>query len=388
MSSSMSDPSPQQAYVAEPNALERMAALCLQSQSDADAFHLSALTADEYRRIRRLERQTVLWAALAGVISGSVLGGIEVMFVRDQFDGLEETDWAEQWPYWAAVLSAAAVVSIAEIAFLYWNALRAMGALSAVTGLPLEGGNYRQLALRGLARVALELPNPRTPVYGIDPVALIPRWKFVAQNLLYRAKVGISSFLLRTVFRRVLARTALRGMAPMLAGPLYAIWNAWITWRILRHAREQALAPRAVEALMADVAAARHHLGETARRVMVEGVGELLVRNQDAHPTYVYLLARLMDTLDLSESRIEVDWPARLHELEKLAPDERRLVLWTLTVASVLGGGPRRDQRELLKQAYAAARESFQPTQLTELRARVMRGQPLTYSNEEHSVAT
>jgi hypothetical protein len=286
------------------------------------------------------------------------------------------------------VLSVATVVSLVEIAFLYWNALRAMAALSAVTGLPLEGGNYRMLALRGLARTALEFPNPRTPVFGIDPVALIPRWKFAVQNLLYRAKVGISGFLLRIVFRRVLARTALRGMIPMVAGPLYAIWNAWITWRILRRAREQAFAPRAVEALMADIAAARHRLGASARRVMVEGVGELLVRNQDAHPTYVYLLARLMDTLALTESRITVDWPARLRELEKLTPEGRGLVLWGLSVESVLGGGIGRAKRELLEQAYAAAGESFQPTRLAELRARLMRGQPLSAANEQHAVAT
>ena len=381
----MPDPSPHQAYVAEPNALERTAALYLQSQSRADAFRLRALTADEYRQIRRMERQTLLWAALAGVISGSVLGGIELTFVRNQFDGLEELDWADRWPYWTAVLSLAAAVSLVEIAFLYWNALRAMAALSAVTGLPLKGGNYRMLALRGLARTALEFPNPRTPVFGIDPVALVPRWKFVAQNLLYRAKVGISSFLLRIVLRRVLVRTALRGLIPMLAGPLYAIWNAWITRRILRRAREQAFAPRAVEALMAEIAAARHHLGESARRVMVEGVGELLVRNQDAHPTYVYLLARLMETLAPSDSRITVDWPARLRELEKLTPEEQSLVLWVLTVASVLGGGLRRTQRELLEQAHAAAGESFQPTRLTELRARLMRGESLSAANARHA---
>ncbi len=383
----MSDPSPHQAYVTEPNAVERAAALYLQSQSRADEFRPHPLTPEEYRRVRRLERQTVFWAALAGVISGSILGGIELAFVRDQFDGLGETDWAERWPYWTAVLSVAAVVSLVEIAFLYWNALRAMGALSTLTGLPLEGGNYRMLALRGLARTALEFPNPRTPVFGIDPVALVPRWKFLAQNLLYRVKVGISSVLLRIVFRRLLARTALRGIVPMVAGPLYAIWNAWITWRILRRAREQAFAPRAVEALMADIAAARHHLGESARSAMVEGVGELLIRNQDAHPTYVYLLARLMDTLALSGSRITVDWPARLRELEKLTPEERRLVLWALTVATVLGGGLRRAQRELLEQAYAASGESFQPIRLTELRGRLMRGQSLSTPNAQHAVA-
>ncbi|WP_290648212.1 hypothetical protein [Aquisalimonas sp.] len=376
--SATSNATPEDQYVANPNIVERWAAAYLQAHGASRDSHLHALDSDEFRALRRLERSTMSWAAAAGALSGGIIGGLELLVFRGLLNGVDAAAWEDQWPYWAAFLAIAGVISVVEIGYLYWNVLRSVGKLSRITGASLEGGPYATLTLRGLTRTALEVPNPRSRVYGIDPYALVPRWKFVAQNIFYRMKVGLSSFILRVLFRHVLARTALRGFIPLLTGPLYAVWNVWITRRIMRHAREQALGPFTVEDLVREVVTQRPHLGPRARRAIVQGVGELMVRNQDAHPNYVYLLARLMEALAMPDRTIDLDWAERRRDLPHLTAPERLTLLRTLAVASVLGGKLRKGQLELLQEAYSTLGMSLQRSLVKELRSRLMSGQRIT----------
>jgi hypothetical protein len=125
-------------------------------------------------------------------------------------------------PYWAAFYAFVGVITVIEMAFLYWNALDATARVNALLGAPLDGEERSGLLSVGLARAALEAPNPHHVVHGVDPYALMPRWRLIAQNLAYKVKVGASSFVIRILMRRLLARAALRGFIPLLAIPLYA----------------------------------------------------------------------------------------------------------------------------------------------------------------------
>ncbi len=370
-----SETAPDEEYAPDPNVLERSAATFLTRQYPSEGARPRALNEEEARRLRRIERRAVIHAAIAGILSGMLIGGIEIFVRRGLMDGMQGMGWTEQLPYWLKFFALAGVVSGIEILFLYWNALRAIGKVGRLAGIPLKGSGHGTLLAHGLARTALEFPNPRRPVYGIDPYALVPAWKFFAQNLLYRMKVGISSFIVRVLLRRLVGRAALRGAIPLITGPLYAIWNAVIIWRIMRQARELALGPYAIEELVGRVAGRRDRLGDRARRCMLEGVGEMLMRSQNAHPNYIYLLSRLMEELDRVEDSIEVDWSARVDDFGSLSTTERECVLEVLLVASVLGGRLRGAKVELLEQAFAAAGLRLQRPVLARLRSRMMRDQ-------------
>lgn len=179
-------------------------------------------------------------AALSGTISGILIGGTEVYLRLVVLNGDESRSLIDDPWLWAAFYAGVGVLTVIEIAFLYWNALRAITRIGGVVGVSMKSGSGSNLLATGLARSALEMPNPQTEIYGIDPYALMPRWRLLIQNLLYKAKVGATSFVLRILLRRIFARAVLRGYIPLLAIPLYAIWNAVITWRVMREARLRA----------------------------------------------------------------------------------------------------------------------------------------------------
>lgn len=370
----------------DPNFMERWAAHYLRRQNPRVMYPLRERRAEEMDALRRASRQAVIWAAIAGALSGGIIGGIELFVRQGLLDGMEGMSLREQLPYWAGYLAAAGVVSAIEILFLYWNALRGVARVSDLAGIPLQKSRHAVLILRGLSRVALELPCPRHNIYGIDPYAQMSRWKLTARSVLYRMKVGVSSFILRILLRRILGRLALRGLIPLLTGPLYAAWNAFITWRIMHQAQENALGPFAIEDLIDRLTDERDALTAAARDLILQGMGELIMRNQDAHPNHVYLLSRLMDAFEITDQTIDVAWPQSLRELEKLETEPQRLVVITLTMATVLAGKVRGNRKAYLEELYSACGQSLHLATVHQLRDKLMHGQRI--ADEPISSAT
>jgi hypothetical protein len=320
-----------------------------------------------------VERWTVTWASMAGVISGGILGLAEVVVRRWYLD--DNSDWRQQvWP-WTFYLLLAVVVSGVEILFLYWNALRGVGRTSALAGLGLAEGGENEVLARGLVWAAFEFPNSQEPVFGIDPYARTPRWKLRARRILYRMKVGVSSFIFRVLLRRLLGRAALRFAIPLMAIPLFAIWNAFITWRIMRQARIRSVGPLAVQELGGKLGQERKRLGKVARRMMLEAVGELIIRSQDNHPNFILLMRRMLKELEVSPDELEVDWMSNREQIRDFQEREQKALVQTLSVAAIVDGGIGGGEAQLLAQVYALCQRPFPRETLDRMRRDFLNGQ-------------
>jgi hypothetical protein len=339
--------SPSELYSPEPNALERRAAGFLARRS-AGERRLEGAAA-----LRRTTRRAVGLAAAAGIVSGGLIGGSEI-WLRQEV-ALDELDFWEALPWWIGWFAVAGVISAIEIAFLYWLALRGVARIVGTADVGLDGEGYPTLFARGFARGALEFPNPKTTIYGVDPYAYVPGWRLVVRTVAYKLKVGVSSFILRVFLRRVATRLAVRGIIPLLAGPLYAAWNAFIIWRIITEARLRAYGPAAIDAMI-DALFSRDGPSEAAREAVLHGAGEMTRCAADAHPNYVYLLARLREALGIDgEPEIRCDWDGARDRLGELEGEERDRVLGFLLLVAVLGTRTRSRQRRLVDDAFEAA---------------------------------
>lgn len=376
---------PADQYSPEPNTLEIRAGEYLSGLAPEASAAARELEADEVDRLHAVRRWGVGWAAGAGVLSGALIGGLEIFVRQELMNGEEGLDWGAQALYWGGFFAVAGVISAVEIGFLYWNALRAVGRVSRLARVGLSGDGYRALVARGLARSALEFPNPGTHVFGVDPYARVAPWLLTAKNLLYKTKVGVSSFILRVTLRRVLGRMAVRGVLPLLAAPLYAVWNAIITWRLLKAAQLRALAPLAVEDRVERLTREGNGLSQEARGAVVGGVAEMMRCAMDAHPNYVYLLGRLLESFGMNEEDADSDWEAHRETLGQLDEGERDAVLDALVVAALLTDKIRDSQKEFLEDAHTEAGLTFRAGEVSRLQARVMEGRRLT-ENELRSV--
>ncbi|MBK5926440.1 LBF_2804 family protein [Rhodobaculum claviforme] len=367
-------------YSPEPNILERRFADHLARRSPGDDAWAAPSDA-RVRRIARVTRWSVALAALAGGVSGGMIGGAEVWMRQGLFDGdMGDLGWREALPYWAAFYAFAGVISAVEIALLYALALVGIARITQHSGLPLSHGEGHGLLAHSLARAGLEFPNPRGRVHGIDPYARVARWKLTALNLAYKMKVGVSSFLLRVFLRRVAARMAIRGLVPLLAGPLYAVWNAWIVARIMAEARLRTLGPFAVDTLIAAQFADAGDLGGTEKEVLEHAAGEMLTRAQDGHPNLIYLLERLRAALR-RDGDIALDWDAMRPHLRRLDAAGQARVLDLLTVSCLIGGRLRPGQVALVRDTCRDCGATLRDARLADLRKALARGRKLTHAD-------
>jgi hypothetical protein len=337
---------------AELGLLERYALRFLRRWNRRQSWAARPLTSGETSEVRRTERLAIVLASFAGVASGAIFGTMEVVLGQQPTGGLELALWREQWRQWGWFVAVAVVVSGAEIVFIYWNALRAAGRISAIAGLSVTGAGSNGVVPVGLARAALELPNPREPVVGIDPYVRTARWKLVLFALLYRLKVGATSFLVRVFLRRLLARAALRFFIPFVAIPVYAVWNAVITAWSLRQVRARSFGPAAVRRVLEEVFRDPSALDDDARRTIVSGVAEIIILNADAHPNFVLLVEGLLRELALSAEDVRIDWDSHRDRLARLDEPARDTALAVFRLAAVIDGRLHGRELRFLEEAY------------------------------------
>ena len=366
--------------MADLNLIEKIGLEILRRRIDRNASHIREWSRSELAEIERIEFRTKIVAALAGALSGALLGIIEIWLGESALDFTTVAAWRAQLPDWTLYVALAVLISGAEVVYLYGYALRAVARISSVAGLSLSAHEIEDLIARGLARAALEIPNPREPIYGMDPYARVPRWKLIAYTVLYRLKVGATSFIVRVLLQRVLSRTAFRVFVPLAALPVFAIWNALIARWVVREVRIRVTGPLVVQQLGERIAAARASLDQRARRIILGVVGEVIVRGEDAHPNYVLLLERLFAELDLDPEPVRPDWPASCKALMQLSPQVQNLVLAILTVAAVLNSRLRKAQRELIEEAFRRCNRTLRPDAIPSLRQQILEGKGI---NEE-----
>jgi hypothetical protein len=314
-----------------------------------DAIH--HLNADERRALRRIQQGAVARAALAGAISASIVGVFDTFIL----------DPERQAAYWVSLGLVAATLAVLEIGFLYWDSLRSVHDLSHAAGLELfgDGKAAREAVAAALARAALELPNPPQRIFGVDPRREVKKLRLVAVAVLYKAKIGLTNFLIRALLRRALGRAAARGLLSFVAVPVSALWNGLVAYRVQREARIRVLGPSAVEEMCEIIFAAAGALGPLGRDTAVRAVGSSIVRTRDMHPNLRHLLVHVSEALRADpepdgdgDGQGDVDDPARfLDQLERLPEPEQLTALRILNVASIIDGRLTVAERALVKEA-------------------------------------
>ena len=367
------------------NLLERIVASYVESRNGREEERLCALPRDAIVALLRVERRAIIWSSVAGIVAGAVLGVVEIVFMQGLLEDMRGMTLLEQAPHWAWFLGFILLMSGLEVLFLYWNGLRAAASASRIAGLALATKTPRSgLLARALGRAAIDLPNPLEAIHGIDPYARVPRWRIWAWRFMYRLKVGVTSFVLRVFLRRVIGRTVFRVLIPLLAGPLYAIWNGIITWRIMREVRIRAFGPFAVRDLRRRIEKKQALMKKENRLLITAVVGEVVMLSEDAHPSFELLIRGLVDTLDLEPGDIKVDWCSQRERLGELGLAEKTLLLDAATLACLLDGRISRSEEELLADAHALCGLPFEKESLEESLGKLLNGQsPFSRSLEE-----
>ena len=344
----------------------------LPPKADQDGVHV--LNAEERAEIKRIARRAIVRAALAGAASTAVSGAVEVAATPLLTAGHVVS-------YWFLLLAGLALASVIEILFLYWDALRSVHELSRAAGLTLfSDTDERERLAATMARAALEMPNPRMDLEGIDPWKEASRTRLVLASLIYKAKISATNFLFKALVRRAITRAALRSyLVPFVSVPFTAMWNGIVAFMIMREAKLRVMGPSAASELTRMTFGARKELEPAAAEAALRAVGASIVKKEDLHPNLSALFREVRARVPHTTPTHSLDDPkAFLARLVGLPEDESAVVLRILVTASVLDGRVSRKERALLQEAFVATGRVVRMDRLEALRLAFTSGDELT----------
>ncbi len=335
--------------------LERFATRLLRAApaDDAPVFEdpIHVLNPEERAGVRRIERSAILHAATAGVANAILTGVGELWALPLLGPNPDLATLAQHTSFWLTFGFASLVAAVLEIAYLYWDALRAVRRLADVTGLTVGDEEDDEVALV-LARAALELPSPPYPTMGVDPRREATRVELVLASLVYKLKITVTNFVFKAVLRRALGRAVTRTLLAFAAIPVNAVWNVTVCWLVLREARIRVMGPSAAEEIIRTVLDERAPLSQPGKLALHRAVASAIVRTRELHPNLIALMRSLRARVGEPEPGVVLDETRLfLDSLGALDRAEAKAVLCVLTAAAILDGRLVRHEKRLLVEA-------------------------------------
>jgi hypothetical protein len=341
--------------------LERWGARQLRTESKSLDESVHILTIEEQASLRSIARGAVVRAGLAGALSAT-LSSMTAIYLNEP-----NTDPVH---YWLVLGAVTALASVAEIAFLYWDGLRAVREMAAAAGLRIVPGFEGDELALALARAALELPSPPENVLQVNPHREANRWSLFLASLAYKAKVAFTSFVIKAIVRRAFGRALARSALELIAIPVTALWNIVVTFWVLREARLRIVGSSAALELLAWT-----QINHSARPLCVRAIACVIVKAQSVHPN-THLLGRLLLGSNVPPHD-PGDLAVFLEQLRSTQPETALVVLRALSAAAIIDGRISRAERALLRLAFEARSLVVPWTALEDLRHHLVRGDGL-----------
>lgn len=338
------------------------------------------LTAAEREAVHAIVRRTVIRSFLTGATSAGLCVGTWLAA-----PSLGATSLWERWAW----LGVASVVATAfEIWRMYFDHLGAVAELLILTGARIAAtrdDEFEEEVAHALARASLDLPDPRHVFAEIDPERETSHLALLALLVLYKGKRSISNFLGKELLLHLGPTGTLRALAPWASVPITGLWNALVSWRVLREARLRALGPSAIHEVLDEILPGEGEapLSEACRVSLLRAVGTAMVRKHTAHPNLVVLLWYLVPRLGEVRALGLDDTNAFLGGLAALEPGPRALVLEVLQLAAVLDGYVGAKLRALVSVARRQSGLSPETHALDELERRFLAGERVERSHIE-----
>lgn len=315
-----------------------------------DEIHI--LNPRERKELRNIERWAVFRAAMAGALSAGISALASVVFWDRLGDDPLNPSWGEIWAFWSVVGAITLVATIIEILFLYVDALRSVHKLARAAGLDMfPQGDDDAAVARVMVRAALEMPNPPTVHYGVDPRREVSKLRLFLSTAVYKAKVTATNFILKALGRKVLGRAGARAYMEFISVPVFAFWDGLICWWTVREARIRAMGPSAAEELSHILTRDLGDVSPFFRTMLFRAIGTCIVTSVDLHPNLVALFNSMYNRLGDPEDE-DLDVSDRfLNGLEKLTKEEQIRALQVLEIASIIDGKLAARERKTIKEA-------------------------------------
>ncbi|MBL0955387.1 MAG: hypothetical protein IBJ01_11520 [Leptospira sp.] len=182
-----------------------------------------------------------------------------------------------------------------------------------------------------MARLVLEIPDPRIRLYGIDPYKHLNERALFFRTLLYKSKVFLSNIFAKLMLKVILGRTSLRFLIEYISGPITGIWDAVTTYMILFELRKRIITRKLADSILLQIKAKNRNpkLIESVLRTVALSI----VYTKTFHPNFEYLLFGLLGLLPKRANLQNLDdWEHFVLSLQGLTTEEKK---WPVSIFAI-----------------------------------------------------
>ncbi|TGK82598.1 hypothetical protein EHQ24_08560 [Leptospira noumeaensis] len=200
-----------------------------------------------------------------------------------------------------------------------------------------------------MARLVLEIPDPRIRLYGIDPYKHLNERALFFRTILYKSKVFLSNIIAKLLLKVFLGRTGLRFLIEYISGPITGLWDSVTTYLILFELRKRIITRKLSDAILHrfKLFDRSHQLTEST----VRAVAIAIVFTKTFHPNFEYLLFRLIGLLPNRDKLTNLDdWTEFVTSFQRLTMEERKWPITIFALCSSFDGSLNKEELEAFRE--------------------------------------
>ncbi|CAA6821373.1 MAG: Unknown protein [uncultured Sulfurovum sp.] len=291
-------------------------------QADREV-HLEDIPSDKVLQVvaNNISIAAIIIAFLVGALT-TIPAVIFEMYLRDEFSTLN---------YYLFLSAITLVFLIIEVGILYWIAMRSAYTLAYMMGydeksqdnLPPEYDVNKMMV-----RSALELDDPTVEYLGINPHKHVSKKWLVLTALLYKAKIILTSIVIKLIFQKIAARYGLRVSFVWIAIPVTAIWDAVVMHYVIKDARLRLFGYHLSKYITEEVFSDEllNSYSPHVREGMIRAVSTIMTFSGSFHPNNMILLIRLSQNFNIDKNSDYDDLEKLLEHLKEASSQEQHLL--------------------------------------------------------------
>ena len=295
---------------------------------------LFLLNDDEIKAIKQKERFAIWVAAFIGAM-GVILLYVPQYASPNWFPQISVTVFNKTFNLpLVAILYSVFLVYI-EILLLTFLNIYCIHEVAVATGF-LNAINKKDPEKRTLMmNVGLEKKDKSLLKYGIDPLQGLNKKRLLAWNLLLALKATLSNMLFKFIVQRLLGRYAIKAVQDLAGIPIFAAWNAWGTYTILRQARVVIMGQNLIEMLCARIRQDQEP-SEDFKELLFNTLQYVAVSKRDFHQNHFVLTKNLFLIYNIQPK--DLHWPPKdfLQKLKNAPVGQKEICILLIVVGFIL----------------------------------------------------
>lgn len=210
------------------------------------------LSDEQKKKIKRISRETLFWSAMIGALA--VLFVVIPMHVWPDLFGIQKFVFFGMHIEFEVYYTLFGIVMLfPEIWALNFVNLRAVRNIAKVCNYPNKSVKDYKEQLELLTEAGLEKPAKHLAIFNIDPFIGLSKFSYYSLFILTKLKATLTNIAIKLLVKRFLGRYALRIVTDLAGIPIFAFWNAWASYQVIKETKMRLMASGATDDFLEEI---------------------------------------------------------------------------------------------------------------------------------------